>query len=482
MAAFEFPNSLQVLFGSIFVYAVYHVYWELTVGASRRALITKHGCKPIKSVPDYQYFPNNLIGYKILSENVAAMKEHRFLEYTRNRLMKAGVNTMYQRTIFTNLIQTVEPDNLKTVLSLNFKDWELGPRRRNAFLPFLGYGIFTTDGAAWQHSRELLRPNFVRSQVGDLATFERHIAQLIKNIPRDGSTVDLQELFFQLTMDSATEFLFGESTNCLAKGTASEYNMEFAECWNRAQDSIAKTSRSGKIGKLLTSQTQLKGDIRFVHGFVDRFVQRGLELCKDLDMEKADHERYIFLHELVKQTSDPVQIRSELLNILLAGRDTTASLLSTVWFVLARRPDIWQKLRAEVDALGDELPTYQQIKDMKYLRTVLNECRYASLCCVRSTKTRTLALRLYPVVPGNGRTAINDTVLPLGGGEDGKSPIFIAKGTTVQYSIYTMHRRKDHYGDDAEEFKPERWDTLRPGWVRSITKANTLIAAYVDRA
>ena len=57
-----------------------------------------------------------------------------------------------------------------------------------------------------------------------------------------------------------------------------------------------------------------------------------------------------------------------------------------------------------------------------------------------------------------------DTVVPLGGGPDGKSPIFIRKGMHFVWSAYTMHRRKDYYGEDAEKFRPERWETLRPGW------------------
>lgn len=72
--------------------------------------------------------------------------------------------------------------------------------------------------------------------------------------------------------------------------------------------------------------------------------------------------------------------------------------------------------------------------------------------------------RLYPVVPGNSREAFEDTVLPLGGGPDGKSPIFVPKGQLLAWSVYTMHRRTDYYGPDAEEFRPERWETLRPGW------------------
>lgn len=72
------------------------------------------------------------------------------------------------------------------------------------------------------------------------------------------------------------------------------------------------------------------------------------------------------------------------------------------------------------------------------------------------------------MVPGNARAAMVDTVLPLGGGEDGKSPLFVPKGQVVQWSLYTIHRRKDIYGEDADEFKPERWATLRPGWVSLI--------------
>ena len=175
--------------------------------------------------------------------------------------------------------------------------------------------------------------------------------------------------------------------------------------------------------------------------------------ARDSKSEKHPNSRYVFLHELVSQTSDKVKIRSELLNILLAGRDTTASLLSNFWFELANRPGVWGRLRREVDSQDGEPPTFEKLKDMKYLRAVLNE-----------------SLRLYPIVPENDRQAEVDTVLPVGGGEDGKSPVFVKKGQLVHWSLYTMHRRKDLYGEDAEEFKPERWldeggkKGLRVGW------------------
>ena len=56
------------------------------------------------------------------------------------------------------------------------------------------------------------------------------------------------------------------------------------------------------------------------------------------------------------------------------------------------------------------------------------------------------------------RQALKDTVLPVGGGPDGKAPIFVRKGEAVSYCVYAMQRRKDLYGEDADEFRPDRWD------------------------
>ena len=377
MASFNssLPTFLQLAGGSIVFYAVYYLYWQLTVGANRRRIIKENGCKSIKLHPGLNTFAEQTFGLKIVRENMKSLRAHTMLETAYGRFQKYA-NTFETNMLGTKTYMTIEPEILKTVLATKFKDWNLPDRRKSAVVPLLGHGIFTTDGAAWQHSRDLLRPNFTRTQVGDLATFEAHISQLIDRIPRDGSTVDLQELFFCLTIDSATEFLFGESTNSLAPSTSKDSSARFAEAFNKSQEAVAETARNGAFMRLFRKST-FDSDVKCVHDFVDKYVQRGLAYRKTYDLEKADgkeDERYVFLNELVKQTTDPIQIRSELLNILLAGRDTTASLLSNTWFMLARRPDIWKKLQADVSQLGDELPTFAQIKDMKYLRQVLNEC------------------------------------------------------------------------------------------------------------
>lgn len=69
------------------------------------------------------------------------------------------------------------------------------------------------------------------------------------------------------------------------------------------------------------------------------------------------------------------------------------------------------------------------------------------------------ALRLYPQIPVNIRYASRTTCLPRGGGENGDEPLFIPRGTGVGCAVYHMHRRESLYGPDAEEFRPERWET-----------------------
>ena len=208
---------------------------------------------------------------------------------------------------------------------------------------------------------------------------------------------------------------------------------------------LSARTRAQGFYPIVTSK-QFKEDCRVCHSFTDSFVQLALERTKDKSNEKASS--YIFLDELAKETRDPLILRNQALNILLAGRDTTASLLSFVFYQLALRPEIYFKLRTEIlAAFGDTIESlsFESLKRCSYLRNVINE-----------------TLRLFPTVPANGRTALHDTTLPHGGGPDESSPIFIPKGTQVAYTVYAVHRQREFWGNDANEFRPDRWTEKRP--------------------
>ena len=240
---------LELVLAGLGLYIIYTIYWELTTGTARRQLKREYGCQPPKKLADWDPF----FGIGTFKATAQAVKEHRLLEVSEKRFRENG-NTFAVNLMGMYAISTIEPENLKTLQSLDFKKWSLGTRRIRYFTDFLGPGIFSTNGQAWAHSREMLRPNFSKTQVADLDTFEHHVHHLIDAIPRNGSPVELQELFFRLTIDSATEFLFGESTNCLAPGTSSVSSNTFANAFNKCQIQVTEKSRRGIFNMFFTDQ------------------------------------------------------------------------------------------------------------------------------------------------------------------------------------------------------------------------------------
>ena len=134
----------------------------------------------------------------------------------------------------------------------------------------------------------MLRPNFVRTQIGDVEMFEKHVEHLIQAIPKDGSQVDLQALFFQFSLDAATDLLFGESTNTLAPGFADAEITNFVESYgyclqSLGGDGLLKEERGyletawGFFGQFLPSRT-FKQHIKVVNSMFVYMLLSNVEL------------------------------------------------------------------------------------------------------------------------------------------------------------------------------------------------------------
>ncbi|KAJ5324527.1 cytochrome P450 [Penicillium atrosanguineum] len=431
--------STLLLVNSLLVLFIYFISSRLNLFFKRRQFSSQNGCKPLLA-----RYKDRFFGLSFIFENANAFKEKAYLNKFTSRYFSIGytheVVAMGGRGVFT-----IDPVNIKTMLSLKFKDYSLG--NRPAIMgPLLGRGVFVTDGEEWAHSRALLRPSFNKSQVADLTIMESHLQVLLRLIPssEDGAkhatTFDLQPSFFRFTMDSSTEFLFGTSTHTLTEGG----DQIFSDAFVYALNDISLGLRLGPWEKFRRTDPKAVEAHRFCRQYIDKYVDQALEYRKahQGDMaEKKDGKKRTFLQELATATDDKDKLRDELLSLLLAGRDTTASLISSLFFCLAKRPEIWSKLREEVATeLNGQKPQYEQLRNLKYAKYCVNE-----------------TLRLYPPVPNNAKMAIRDTVLPRGGGPDGDAPILIEKGNWIIYTVYAMHRRKDLFGEDADEFRPERW-------------------------
>lgn len=137
--------------------------------------------------------------------------------------------------------------------------------------------------------------------------------------------MDLQPLFFRLTLDTTMAVLFGKPANSSqAQGRADE--AAFARAFDHAQHRIASRARLGDFYWLLGGK-EFRNACETVHHFVESIVADALEETK-IESTEDTADRYVFLRELIKKTRDPLVLRDQLLNVLLAGRDTTGCLLS----------------------------------------------------------------------------------------------------------------------------------------------------------
>ncbi|KAL1970924.1 hypothetical protein VTN77DRAFT_2758 [Rasamsonia byssochlamydoides] len=126
--------------------------------------------------------------------------------------------------------------------------------------------------------------------------------------------------------------------------------------------------------------------------YMESFISQALALPPGSPEAKSD----TLLHALAGWTRDPKIIRDELASVLFAGSDTTASSLSWIFLKLTRHPRVVAKLRAIIlREVGTRRPTYQEIKDLKYLQYVINETQ-----------------RLYATMPFATTQALQDTRTP----------------------------------------------------------------------
>ncbi|KIJ47973.1 hypothetical protein M422DRAFT_226077 [Sphaerobolus stellatus SS14] len=343
---------------------------------------------------------------------------------------------------------TRNPKNVQKILATDFENYRKGPFFANITEQLLGTGVFNSDGEMWQFHRKLARPFFSKERVTDFLIYERKAMDCIQKMEQhfdNDLPVDFQDLVARFTLDSAAEFLFGVSTNSLDAPLPLPYN--FPDSPQKDMISSTPSSRFAKaFGKALIIlldrfdlahlwplgeifEDKMKGPMKDVHAFVDVIIRNAVREHDKEDVKEGES----LLSHLITVTDDTKVITDQTLNILLAGRDTTASLITFTTYCLAMHPEVVQRLRQEIlDNLGfDKAPTYDDIREMKYLKAVLNE-----------------TLRLYPPVPFNLRESINETYWF----DDKGEKIYVPPSTRQ-----VRPRDPEYWGPDAHIFDPDRW-------------------------
>ncbi|KAJ5875796.1 cytochrome P450 [Penicillium soppii] len=421
----------------VFLYTIYHLA-TLFLHRRRSKRLSCEPCPAVASGP---------LGIGLFLDLKNAHSQGQIANRVRNMHLQNG-NTIRLDPPGGTIILTCEPENIQAILASQFSSFGLSYFRHKQYHPLFGDGIFTSDGKRWESSRKLLRPQFTHSEIPEIEWFDGHVKRFIGALPPDGQAFDSQKLFFRLALDSATDFLFGESVYSLSSAASNQTGVAessykgrqgFAEAFDYAQYVLFQRTIALHLYWLI-NPSKFRRSNETVHRFVDYYVEKAL---RQTDQEKGDtQQRYCFLQALALQSKDAKVLRDQMVNVLLASRDDTASLLSSIFYFLARNQEVWDKLKAEVREASNASPvTLKKIQGLPYLRAIVSE-----------------ALRLFPPVPINARVANHNTTIPVGGGPDGRSPVYIKEGQTVGYSVWSVHRRTDIWGPEAEVFRPERWE------------------------
>ena len=189
-------------------------------------------------------------------------------------------------------------------------------------MPFLGEGILTQDGSPAHGSRELLRHQFVRAQYQNLEGFSEHVDNLLACLSLSSGTVDLQPLFFRFTLDTTTAFMFGQSIGSLKSDGLDSFGSSFTEA------SLISSMRVRLSDFYWTySPSRYYKACEVIKKYTDDYVKQALKQVKGQGTETTSN-RFVFISELYEELKDPALVRDQLVNVLMAGRDSTACLMS----------------------------------------------------------------------------------------------------------------------------------------------------------
>lgn len=327
----------------------------------------------------------------------------------------------------------------------------LSPFDRTIWFEITGNdGLLMLQDQKWKSGRKVASHLFsTKVLAGHMeAVFLKNGRLLLDRLDKveKGKAVDMQDLFFRYTMDSFCEIAYGISPNSLVAD--GDKPSAFSQAFDRMQMRIvARRIEPSFIAKiklalrLTADEKQAKEDEKTINDFIYPAVAKRRQEHKD-DAANPLIETKTFKGDLItlfvdyaKKQGEEISdesLRDQCTTMLLAGRDTTASVLTSIFQMLSKHPDVEEKVVKEIQQeIGEATPTHDNIKGLTYCEAVFNE-----------------ALRLFPAAPLNYRKCRTADTLPDG--------TYIPAGSEVQWLPWVCGHDPKLY-PEPDTFKPERW-------------------------
>ncbi|MCY9096085.1 bifunctional P-450/NADPH--P450 reductase [Bacillus inaquosorum] len=301
---------------------------------------------------------------------------------------------------------------------------------------FSGDGLFTswTHEPNWRKAHNILMPTFSQRAMKDYHEKMVDIAvQLIQKWARlnPNEAVDVPGDMTRLTLDTIGLCGFNYRFNSYYRETPHPFINSMVRALDEAMHQMQRLDFQDKL--MVRTKRQFHHDIQTMFSLVDSIIA---ERRSNGDQDEKDLLARMLNVEDPEtgEKLDDENIRFQIITFLIAGHETTSGLLSFAIYYLLKHPDKLKKAYEEVDrVLTDAAPTYKQVLELTYIRMILNE-----------------SLRLWPTAPAFSLYPKEDTVI------GGKYPITTKDRISVL--IPQLHRDRDAWGEDAEEFRPERFE------------------------
>lgn len=306
------------------------------------------------------------------------------------------------------------PDDVKRVMVTNHRNYTKGVGMDRVRL-LLGNGLITSEGEFWRRQRRMMQPAFHRKVIERFAGVidELNGAMLDRwaAAAGRGEPVNLTQGMSELALDVVLHSIFSEDLGRLV------------------------TDLNESPFMMVTRET--RRDPRFAY----EFRQLGTVVQQIIRQRRAHGKRHVDFTQMLMEFKDPDtkagmterELLDEILTLVVAGHETTASTLNWTWWLVSQHPEVERRLQEEQDRVGllGAGATYADLERLPYTRAVLQE-----------------ALRLYPPAWILTRRSL---------GPDKLGGYAVSSGTDVFLSPFVIHRHPAFW-DNADRFDPERFE------------------------
>jgi cytochrome P450 len=318
--------------------------------------------------------------------------------------------------------------------------------------PVMGKGLIPADPETWKVRRKAIVPGFHKAWLNAMMQLfvncnKPLIAKMSAAATAPATTLNMETEFCSVSLD-----IIGKAVFNYEFGSVTEESPVVKAVYRALQEAEYRSTSFIPYWNLPFARYYLKNlqefekNMKLLNNVLDELIDKAIatqSLSDVEDLEKRDYNDVEntsllrFLVDMRGEDTTSLQLRDDLMTMLIAGHETTAAVLTWTFYELARNPVLYRQVQQEIDTvLQGREPCYDDMINLPLVRLCLAE-----------------TLRMYPEPPLLIRRALQDDLLPKGGAA---KETFIPRGADVFISTWNIHRSPEFW-ENPDTYNPERF-------------------------